>query len=150
MAESYSDQLKPILIKLDQQVSPETASKILDVIVLAQEEDFAQPAPPWSANSPPGSKGDGRWYKRRSGTVSPSGKQYFNSEDSRVKWKTTKKGPLKRVFENTASYIGYIMGNVQVGWAKAAGWLKIPEELPKRAPKYRKLAAKVIERVNKS
>ena len=149
MPESYSAQLKPVLIKLDKQVSRETASKMLDVIVLAQEEDFAKPAPKWDANSPPGTRGNGVWYKRRVGTKTPT-RQYTSSEDSRVKWKATKKGAFKRTFENTASYIGWIMGNKQVGWAKTAGWLKMPEELPKRAPKYAKIAARVIAKVNKS
>ena len=144
---SYEQQVTALLVKIDAQVSDETATKIVKAITAAQAEKLETYPPKSPANSPPGK--NGRWYERGFGTRTVTGRSYMTSENFKAKWQEKQHGPRRRDLQNNASYGGYLMGNNQVRWAKGVGWKKMKEVLEQESDKYLQLAARVVAKVNK-
>lgn len=145
---SYEQQVTLLLVKLDAQVSDETADKMLKAITATQHADLADYPPGSSANTPPGNNGYS-WYVRGFGTRTRTGKSYATSERFNSRWQERSHGMRRRDLDNNASYGGYLMGNNQVSWAKGVGWRKMKKVLQEEGEKYLGLAARVMQRVNK-
>ena len=148
MTTSYSNQLNAVLDKLDEQTAGATANKMLIAITAAQQADVDEYPSATSANRPPGNN-DYSWYVRGFGTRTRTGRSYATSEQFGQRWRAVKKTNFRRDLENNASYAGYLMGDKQVGWAKSVGWKDMKQVLDDNSDKYRKLAARVLAKVNR-
>ena len=147
MAESYSKQVSALQLKLDKQVSRKTADKVLFAITAEMQHDMDDYPPHSWRNERPGNKG--RWYVRGTGTKTEK-KTYRTSQNFGQGWDRRKLSNVRYILENQTTYGGYLMGNVQVGWAKEVGWKHAKTVLDANSTKYLKLAQRTIARINKA
>lgn len=144
---TYQQQSTLLRQRIEAQVSPATAEKILKAVTAQVQADLDEYPPATEANRPPGR--NGRWYVRGFGTRTLTGRSYPTSERFSSRWRQSQHGSYRRDLDNNASYGGYIMGQVQVAWAKARGWKNIKDELKRNGPDYLELARRVVARVNR-
>jgi len=151
MPDDYSAQLDAVLLKINAQVSGKTARKMLTAIGGKLHADIARYPPTSPANFRPGNNGYS-WYERAVGTKTVTDITYATSQRFKSKWPDSPKfqNDFKAVYDNRTTYGGYLMGDVQVAWAKRVGWQQMRDVLEDNSKSYAELARRVIAASNKS
>jgi hypothetical protein len=148
MADDYTRQSTILRQRIAAQVSPETATKMLKVVTAMVRADLDEYPPPTQANQPWGFRGDG-YYIRNRGWQPKNGPNRNDSQQVSKRWDEQQHGSYRRDLTNNAGYVGYLMGNPQVAWAKARGWPNAKKKLKERGPDYLEAAGRVVAEVNR-
>jgi len=148
MADTYSNQVEAVIIKLEQQVSAKTAGKMLTRVSLHLMGKLDKYPPSTQANHPNGVNGYS-WYVRGFGTRTRTGRAYQTSERFNSRWKSRRAGGFKRVLDNNTTYGGYLIGDRQVSWAKARGWVEMAKVLREEQDEIGEIVREEIAKVNR-